>query len=301
MKFSERSLAFGGQAIIEGVMLRSPTHKVISIRKKDGMILTMTEEVHSFSEKHGFFRQPFIRGIPAFIDTLNIGFTSLFYSANIALEAENESISSKEIGFTIAMIIAVSAFFIVAPFFLLTFFPISEWLFNLIEGGVRLTIFLFFLKLVSLWSEYKRILQYHGAEHKVINAFESKTPITLRNVKQCSRKHPRCGTSCVFVIMAVSILVFSLLPNPTIGIRIAYRIAFIPVIGAISYEIIRLSGKYRTSQILKILVYPGLALQHLTTKEPTDDMIMVAINAIHEVNKLAQFSTVIGRVSNSSE
>jgi uncharacterized protein YqhQ len=193
------------------------------------------------------------------------------------------------------MINAVSAFFIVAPFLLLIFFPISGWLFNLIEGGFRLAMFLIFLKLVSLWSEYKRILQYHGAEHKVINAFESKTPITLRDVKQCSRKHPRCGT-CVFVIMVVSILVFSLLPNPTIWIRLAYRIALIPVIVAISYEIVRLSGKYRTSKILKILVYPGLALQHLTTKEPTDEMVMVAINAIHEVNKLAQSSTALGHI-----
>jgi uncharacterized protein YqhQ len=298
MKFSEGSLAFGGQAIIEGIMLRSQTHKVISIRKKDGTILTVTEEVHSFSEKHGIFRQPFIRGISAFINTLSIGISSLFDSANIALEAENESISSKEIALTIAMIIAVSAFFIIAPFFLLTFLPISGWFFNLIEGGLRLTIFLICLKLVSLWCEYKRILQYHGAEHKVINAFESKTPTTLGNIKQCSRKHPRCGTSSVFVIMTVSILVFSLLPNSTIWIRLAYRIALIPAIGAISYEIVRLSGKYRTSKILKILVYPGLALQHLTTKEPTDDMIMVAINAIQAMNKVAQSSIAIGRVSN---
>ena len=242
MKLSERSLAFGGQAVIEGIMLRSKTHKVISLRKKDGDLVTITQKARSLSEKYAFFQQPFIRGTPAFIETLFMGMDSLFHSANMALEAENESISSKELGFTIAMIIMVSAFFIIAPFYLLTLFPISGWLFNLFEVGIRLGLFLTFLKLISHWDEYHRILQYHGAEHKVINAFESRTPITLREVKQCSRKHPRCGTSGVFIIMIVSFMLFSLLPYTTIWVRLAYRIALIPVIGAISYEIMRISG-----------------------------------------------------------
>jgi uncharacterized protein YqhQ len=292
MKLSERSLAFGGQAVIEGVMLRSKTHKAISLRKLDGTIVTITEEAHSLSEKHAFFQLPFIRGTPAFVDTLYIGLHSLFYSANMTLEAENESISSKEIGFTIALIILASAFFIVAPFFMVTLFPIPGWLFNLFEGGIRLVLFLFFLKLISLWSEYHRILQYHGAEHKVINAFESMTPITVRDVRMCSRKHPRCGTSGVFVIMIVSIFVFSLFPHTTIWIRLAYRIALIPVIGAISYEAMRLYGKHKTSTLLKILMYPGIALQYLTTKEPTDDMILVAIKALHELNKIMEYQIV---------
>ena len=292
MTSSERSLAFGGQAVIEGVMLRSKTHKVISLRKTDGVIVTVTEEALSLSEKHVFFRQPFIRGPPAFIETLYMGMHSLFHSANVALEAENETISSKEIGFTIAIIILVSAFFIIAPFFLLTLFPISGWLFNLFEVGIRLGLFLGFLSLISHWDEYHRILQYHGAEHKVINAYESMTPITLSEVKQCSRKHPRCGTSGIFIVMIISFFLFSLLPQTTIWIRLAYRIALIPVIGALSYEIMRFSGTKRSSQFVNILMYPGLALQYLTTKEPTDDMILVAINALHELNKTMGYQIV---------
>ena len=292
MTFSERSLAFGGQAVIEGVMLRSNTHKVISLRKMDGAIVTITEEALSSSEKHVFFRQPFIRGTPAFIESLYIGMSSLFHSANIALEAEDESISSKEIGFTVVLIIMISAIFIIAPFYLLTLIPISGWLFNLFEVGIRLGLFLGFLKLISHWDEYHRILQYHGAEHKVINAYESLTPITLREVKRCSRKHPRCGTSGVFIVLIVSFFLFSLLPQMTIWLRLAYRIALIPVIGALSYEIMRFSGKNKTSKFVNILMYPGLALQYLTTKEPTDDMILVAINALHTLNEVMGYQIV---------
>jgi len=145
--------------------------------------------------------------------------------------------------------------------------------------------------LISLWDEYKRVLQYHGAEHKVINTFEAGEPLNLINVKKFSRLHLRCGTSNIFFIVLISILLFSIIPNHTLFERLAYRVVLIPVIIAISYEILRFSGRHRNSKIMKVIVMPGLGLQSLTTKEPDDDMIVVALKAVNEVIKLRQETT----------
>jgi len=141
---------------------------------------------------------------------------------------------------------------------------------------------------VSLWKEYRRVLQYHGAEHKAINAYEAGATLNLIEVKRHSRLHPRCGTSFLVVLMSLSILLFSIIPNQTFLERLAYRLVLIPIISAISYEILRFSGKHRNSKIIRAIVIPGLGLQHLTTKEPDDDMIMVALEALTEVDKQTQ-------------
>jgi uncharacterized protein YqhQ len=172
------------------------------------------------------------------------------------------------------------------PLFLATWLNLSGILFYITEAVIRLTMFILYLAVISVWSEVKRLFMYHGAEHKAINAYEAGVPMDVENVKRYSRLHPRCGTSFLFIVLIVSIVLFSIAPISDFYFRIAYRIALIPVIAGISYELLRLSGKYRNSPITRVLVAPGLAFQRLTTKEPTDDMLEVSIKAVTEATKL---------------
>ena len=285
---NEPSLAFGGQAVIEGVMIRSRRHMVICMRKQNGEILTKTEEINSLSQRHRILRLPFIRGIPALFETLYIGVKGLIFSANAVLEEEDEKFTYKEMAVTILLTLALSSFFIVVPFLLTTLLKLTGVLFNIVEAFVRLTIFLVYLKLISLWSELRRVFQYHGAEHKAINAYEAGVDLNLTNARKFSRLHPRCGTSFLFIVLLVSILLFSMMPDLGFFARLAYRVILIPVLGALSYEILKFSDRHRNSRIMRILVAPGLAFQRLTTREPDDDMISVALEAAKAVIKLDQ-------------
>ena len=285
---NEPSLAFGGQAVIEGVMIRSRRHMVICMRKQNGEILTKTEEINSLSQRHRILRLPFIRGILALLETLYLGVKGLFLSANAVLEEEDEKFTYKEMAVTILLTLALSSFFIVVPFLLTTLLKLTGVLFNIVEAVVRLTIFLVYLKLISLWSELRRVFQYHGAEHKAINAYEAGVDLNLTNARKFSRLHPRCGTSFLFIVLLVSILLFSIMPDLGFFARLAYRVILIPVLGALSYEILKFSDRHRDSRIMRILVAPGLAFQRLTTREPDDDMISVALEAAKAVIKLDQ-------------
>lgn len=283
----EPSLAFGGQAVIEGVMIRSREHMVICVKQPNGEILTKTEEINSLSQRHRVLRLPVIRGIIALFETLYLGVKGLFFSANAVLE-EDEKFTYKEITITIVMVLALTSFFMVVPFLLTTLLKLTGVIFNIVEAIVRLTIFLIYLMLVSLWGEFKRVLQYHGAEHKAINAYEAGVALNVPNAKKFSRLHPRCGTSFIFIVVLVSILLFSIMPNLGFLAKLAYRLLLIPVIGAVSYEILKFGDRHRNSKIMKIVVMPGLALQYLTTREPDNDMLAVALKAVKEVNKLRQ-------------
>lgn len=287
----ETSLAFGGQAVLEGVMIRSSTHMVTCVRQPNGKILTITEKINPFSKKYRVLNLPFIRGIPALFETLYLGVKSLFLSANVVLEEEGEKLTYKEVAFTIVMILGIASFFIAVPLLLTAMLPFTGVLFNIVEGGVRMLIFLIYLKAISLWGEYKRVLQYHGAEHKTINAFEAGESLNIQNVKRFSRRHPRCGTTFIFIIALVSIIVFSTIQTQTLLERLMYRIVFVPVISSISYEILKFSDRHRDSKIIKVLLTPGLRLQNLTTKEPDDDMIEVAVQSVEEVYKLRKNSS----------
>lgn len=287
----EPSLAFGGQAVIEGVMIRSRKHVVICIRQQNGEILTETEEIDPLSERHRILGLPFIRGIPALFETLYIGLKGLWFSANAALEEEEEKFTYKEIALTIVMTLALSSFFVVVPFLLTTLLNLTGIVFNIVEALVRLTAFLIYVKAVSLWSDFRRVLQYHGAEHKTINAYEAGVALEPTDIKRFSRLHPRCGTSFIVIVLLVSIVLFSLMPDIGFFGRLAYRLILIPVLGSISYEILKFSDKHRSSRILKILMIPGLGLQRLTTKEPDDDMISVALKAVNKAIELRQAST----------
>ena len=282
----EPSLAFGGQALIEGVMMRSRTHVVMCVRQPNNEMLTHTEEIHPISERHKVLRLPLLRGIVALFETFYLGVKGLYFSANAVLE-EEEQFTYREFAIAVAMALALTSFFIVVPFLLTTLLNLTGVVFNIIEAVVRLSIVLLYLALVAMWGEFKRILQYHGAEHKAINAHEAGVTLNVANVKRFSRLHPRCGTSFIFIVLIVSILLFSIMPNLGFILRLSYRLLLIPVIAAISYELLKLSDRYKDSIIMRTLAMPGLAFQRLTTREPDDDMIEVAVKTVKEVRRLS--------------
>ncbi len=285
----EPSLAFGGQAVIEGVMIRSKKHMVICVRQPDGKILTKTEEIKSLSERYRILKIPFLRGIVALFETLYLGVKGLYFSANVSLEEEGEKIEPKEmaVAFVLAMALAIFLFSI-TPFFLTTLFKFKGLVFNVVEGLIRIAIFLLYLVAMTFVQEFRRVFQYHGAEHTAINAYEAGVELNVMNAKKYSRLHPRCGTSFLFIVLLISILLFSLMPTQDFATRLSYRIILIPVIASISYEILKISDRYKKSKIMKILTIPGLGIQHLTTRKPDEDMIAVALKAVQEVNKLSQ-------------
>jgi len=289
-KRQEPSLAFGGQAVIEGVMIRSKKHMVICVRQPNGKILTKTEEINSLSERHKVLKLPLIRGIVALVESVYLGVKGLYFSANVSLEEESEKIEPKEMVITFVLAIALAIFlFSVIPFFLtLLLTPFKGVIFVMIEGVIRIAIFLLYLVVVASIPDFRRVLQYHGAEHTTINAYEAGVKLNVKNVKSYSKLHPRCGTSFLLIILIISILLFSVLPSQDYVIRLSYRIVLIPLISAISYEILKISDRYKNSIVMKALVMPGLGLQWLTTRKPDDDMIEVAIKAVQETNKRLQ-------------
>ena len=286
-KREEQSLAFGGQALIEGVMMRSRTHMVMCVKKSNNEILTNVEEISSLCERHRVLGLPLLRGIVTLFETLYLGFKGLFFSANVVAEEEGVKLTYKELAVVGAMTLGLISFFFVVPFLLTSLLNLTGVLFNIVEAVIRLAMFIIYLVLVSMWGEFKRVLQYHGAEHKTINAYEAGVPLDVANVKNYSRLHPRCGTSFLFITVIVSIILFSVMPDWGFAVRLAYRLLLIPVIGSISYELLRLSGRYRDSIVMRIFTLPGLAFQRLTTREPSEDMIEVAVKAVEEVNRLS--------------
>lgn len=285
-KKEEQSLAFGGQALIEGVMMRSGSHMVLCVRQPDDEISTHCQEVSSMVKRNRVLGLPFVRGIIILFETMYYGVKGIFHSANIALEEEDEEFTWKEYLLVLVAVVAMSGFFMVVPFLLATYLGLTGFILNVAESVVRLTLFVLYLYLISRWGEFRRVLQYHGAEHKAINAHEAGASMDTETVAGFSRLNPRCGTSFLFIVVIISILVFSILPRSTFAMRVAYRVVLIPVLGAISYEILKLSGKYRDSPIMKVVIAPGLAMQRLTTLEPEPDMIEVAVRALEEVKRL---------------
>jgi len=285
-KKEEPSLAFGGQALIEGVMMRSRTHMVMCVRKSNSEILTNVEGISSLCERYRVLGLPLLRGIVALFETLYLGFKALFFSANAVAEEEGVKFTYKELVVVGALALGLISFFFVVPFLLTSLFNLTGVLFNIVEAIIRLALFILYLVLVGMWGEFRRVLQYHGAEHKTINAYEAGVPLDVANVKKYSRLHPRCGTSFLFITVIVSIVLFSVMPDWGFAVRLAYRLLLIPVIGSISYELLRLSGRYRNSIVMRLFTLPGLAFQRLATREPSDDIIEVAIKAAKETIKL---------------
>jgi uncharacterized protein YqhQ len=229
---------------------------------------------------------PFIRGVVNLFEMLVIGMQTLVWSSNQVL-GEKEKLSSKDIFFMMSLsILIVILFFIIAPFFLTKLFVDKGLLFNLIDGVIRIVFFIGYVLLVSLSSDIKTLFQYHGAEHKVVNCFESKKPLTLANAKKYSTLHKRCGTSFIIIVLLLSILIFSLITSDALIYKILLRIILIPVIISLAYEFIRLGSKHSNNIFFKIFIMPGVWLQKITTKEPTQKQLEVALKTISVLLKM---------------
>ena len=289
----EPSLAFGGQAVMEGVMMRSKNNVVICVRQPNDEIVTQREKLSSVTQKHSFLKIPFIRGIVALIETMYTGIKGIYFSANAAFGDDEEvNLSSKEIALIVVLALCLSVLiFSVTPFFLTSLLGLeSGVVFSVAEGIVRLSILLGYLFFVSQIGDFKRILQYHGAEHTAINAYEAGVEMNVESVREYSRFHSRCGTSFLLIVSVISILFFSLVSSPDYITRLSYRVLLVPVISSVSYEVLKISDKYKDSRIVKAIVAPGLLLQRFTTRPPDDKMLEVAIKAVKEVETMQHAS-----------
>lgn len=291
MKYS----GIGGQAVIEGVMMKNKDKYSIAVRKPDGEIEIKTENNGGLSNKSKICKYPIIRGVVNFIDSLILGMSTLTYSASFYEEDENDTRTEEEkkksdtifniITIIISVIMAVGIF-VVGPFFLtqklLNRYISSQTLLIFIEGVIRVVLFVGYVSLISLMKDIKRVYMYHGAEHKCINCIEHGMELTVENVRKSSKEHKRCGTSFMLIVMCLSILIIMLVRFDSMLLKMVARLLLIPVIAGISYEVLRFAGIY-DNKFTNILSKPGLWLQGLTTREPDDAMIEVGIASVEAV------------------
>lgn len=283
----------GGQAVIEGVMMRGEREWSVAVRTPDGEIVTKKEPVGSLTQRYPMLKKPVIRGVVSLVETLALGIKALSFSANAALgaesgEAKEEPISVGEWAGTIAVAaVVIVGLFMVTPYFLTRF--VSEAtggnrvLFALVEGLFRITIFLGYIFTISRLKDIQRVFQYHGAEHKAINALEAGEELTPENADKYTTLNVRCGTSFLLIVMVVAIVTFSFLPTSSVVTRVLGKLALVPLVSGLAYEVMKFAAKHPQSPVLNALVWPGMMLQKLTTKPPDRSQIEVAIVALKDV------------------
>ena len=284
--------AIGGQAVLEGVMMRGPSNWALAVRKPNGEIAEVNRPIQSVMTRHWFFRLPIVRGVIALGESLAIGFRALAISANYAAQEEGEDGNEVEtelsrgaliFAFAIAIGFALMLFK-VTPALITSWLPIDTtgW-FVLVEGLIRVCLFIGYLLIISLLPDLRRVFEYHAAEHKVINAYEAGEELVPERVQKFSLIHPRCGTAFLLWVMVIAIFVFAFLGQPPLPWLIASRILLLPLIAGLAYELIRFAGKHTGNRALMTLLAPGLWLQRLTTRQPSLDQLEVSIRALKEV------------------
>lgn len=308
-----KSSGIGGQAVIEGVMMKNKNHYAVAVRKPDNEIVVDVKECSSIAQKNSFFKLPVIRGVVTFIESLVVGMSTLSYSASFYEDeeenkgqADDNSVSDDKkqnrkkektpeqkeksdklvmtgtVIFSIALAILI---FVVAPYYVSRLFALfikNATLIILIEGLVRLSFFIIYVKLIALMDDIKRVFMYHGAEHKCINCVEHGLDLTVENVMKSSKEHKRCGTSFLLIVMCISIVFFMFIRTSSPILRLLLRILLVPVIAGVSYEVLRGAGN-SDSKVLDVISKPGLWLQRLTTREPDEAMVEVAIASVEAV------------------
>ncbi len=289
----------GGQAVLEGVMMRSPHAWAIAVRKPSGNVVAHAEPLERLSEKHKWIGWPIIRGVVTLGQAMVLGYRALRFSANAALEEMPANEKGKKLefsGWLAALNVLISVGFFI---FMYKFLPLlaatelkklnpvfgDQILFNLVDGVIRLALFLAFIWSVSLFRDIRRVYEYHGAEHKTVFAFEAVDALLTGTVQKYSTYHPRCGTSFLMTVMLISILIYTLVPATTFWARFGARIVLLPVIAGLSYEIIRFAAKHRGS-LFAVMTAPGLWLQRITTQPPMNDQVECAITALNEAMAL---------------
>ncbi len=303
----ENELLVGGQALIEGVMMRSPGAYGVAVRRPDGSLAFQRGKVNSLARRFPILKLPVLRGVAVLFQSLGLGIRSLNFSAEQAAaeaaettEAENtvpapEAAKKETSNWAIAGSMAFGlglgiVVFLLVPLWLTHLSEryvfgghLTNLQFNLLDGGLRAIFFLGYIFLISRMKDIHRVFQYHGAEHKVVFNYEKRLPLTVENARVQSRLHPRCGTSFLLFVLLVSILVFALIPKTApFLVKFGGRLLLVPAIAGLSYEVLRFTAKHRAAPLFAVLVAPGLALQRITTQEPTDDMLEVAIAALEE-------------------
>ena len=295
------AVRIGGQAVIEGVMMKNMDRYAVSVRKPNGKIETKVEECVSFAEKHPLFQLPVFRGMANFLESMVIGMKTLNYSASFYEDEEEQTESRTEqllekilgekaekiiMGIVLVFSLAISiGLFMILPYIAseaLGKLIRNEYVILFMEGIIRIAIFLGYIVLISRMEDIKRVFMYHGAEHKTINCLEAGVELTTENVDNYSRLHKRCGTSFIFIVMIISMVFFFFIRVDTIWLRIVLRLLFLPLVAGVSYEFIRLAGR-SDNAVVNLLSKPGLWLQGLTTKEPDDEMIEVGIASVEAV------------------
>ncbi|MCD6109749.1 DUF1385 domain-containing protein [bacterium] len=292
--------AVGGQAVIEGVMMRSNGFITVAVRKEDGTIRVKDDPFKSISSRIKFLGLPFIRGVVGLGEMMMVGMKSLNYSANQMIEEPGQENVKKTkankiiegITFAFSFVFAISL-----SLFLFKFLPlwITEWvsgmypsfrnsiLYNVLDGVLKTSFFILYIFLLGFMPSIKRVFQYHGAEHKSIFTYEEGLPLTVENARKQSRFHPRCGTSFIFIVFMISILIYVFLPrNPDFTLNFLNRLFLLPIIAGISYEFLKWSARNQDNPLIKILIAPGLAFQRLTTREPDDKQLEVGLNALQK-------------------
>ncbi|MGI6605457.1 MAG: DUF1385 domain-containing protein [Peptococcia bacterium] len=281
--------SYGGQAVIEGVMMRGKRKMAVAVRRTPEEIVFDLRNVISITERYRFLGLPFIRGVVVMIESMVEGIKTLTYSANQVVEGEEEgeTLSPWELRLSVAFaLIAGTALFALLPAglaHLVKEYVPGYFLQNLLEGILRIVIFLAYVVAIAFMEDIQRVFQYHGAEHKTIHAYEAGEELTPENARKYSTLHPRCGTSFLLFVMVISILVFSLTGETGLWMRLLSRILLLPVVAGVSYEFLKLTGKYQHIWIMRLFSKPGLYLQKLTTRQPDDSQLEVAIFALQKV------------------
>jgi len=296
---SGEEILVGGQAVMEGVMMRSPHAWGIAVRKASGEIVTHSEPLDRPSEKHKWMGWPIVRGVMTLGHAMSLGFRALKFSANAALDELPPGENGKKVeisGWVAALNIAFSVAFFIVMYKLLPLLATTElkkvnpifgeqFMFNLVDGLIRIGLFLLFVWAVSLWKDIRRVYEYHGAEHKTVFAFENGDPLRAAEIQKYPTFHPRCGTSFLMTVMIISMMIYMAIPVHTFWARFGIRIALLPVIAGVSYEIIRFAAKHRGS-LFALMTAPGLWLQRITTQPPDDNQVECAVIALDKAMAL---------------
>lgn len=286
-----KNFHYGGQAVIEGVMIRGRKVMVTAVRRPGGGLAMDIQPLASIYT--GWMRKaPLIRGIIALIEAMMLGIKSLLYSASVSLEEEKEEISGRMVWVMIVTALTLAiVLFLITPLFLTSLinpYINSSLVFHLIEGFIRLVIFIAYLKLVALMPDIRRTFAYHGAEHKAVNAYEDGVPMEVEAVKKYATAHVRCGTSFLFAVLIIAIVVFALVGRPSLWLMVLSRILLLPVIAALGYEVIYFGANHIKNTAVRVIMAPGLLLQRLTAKEPDDSQIEIALSALKKVMEIEQ-------------
>ncbi len=278
---------YGGQAVIEGVMMRGKRFWAIAVRKANQGITLKEGPVQSIAEKYPILGKPFIRGSVALVESLIFGMKSLTYAANEYAEGEEEELSTKDLFFTFVFAILLTVvIFIMLPAFIIRNIQATinnDFLLNLVEGLIKISFFILYIIGISLMKDIQRVFQYHGAEHRTINCYEAGEELVVENVQKYSTIHARCGTNFLLITLFMSVFIFTFFGRPSFILRVLIHVAILPIVAGLSYEIIRKAGQENPHPFFAWIAAPGMALQKLTTRKPDDDQVQVAIEALKAV------------------